>query len=297
MFELHSLKECAGIMEIKYEESSKSKYLEPQKKQAVDLFLCYCGLELCTPGHSYGPAIRPQYLIHYIIDGEGSYTVNNVTYKLKKNQGFLICPDVITYYEADEYNPWTYMWVGFNGVKAETYLNYANLNEENPIFEYSKDDGLKDNISEMLKLKETDYSNELKLEGLLYFFMSKLVETRKDVCHEKACKSTELYLEKSIEFIENNYSNNIKINDLASYIGINRSYLTHIFKKNINMSPQEFLVNYKIDKACSLLESTDLPIKVVANSIGYSDPLTFSKIFKKIKGESPKNYKDKRLKI
>ena len=185
------------------------------------------------------------------------------------------------------------MWIGFNGVKAETYLNYANLNEENLIFEYSKDSTLKDYISEMLKLNEMDYSNELKLEGLLYFFMSKLVETRKDVFNQKAYKSAELYLEKSIEFIENNYSNNIKINDIASYIGINRSYLTHIFKKNINISPQDFLVNYKIDKACILLQNTDLSIKVVAKSIGYSDPLTFSKIFKKVKGESPKIYRER----
>lgn len=280
-------------MEIKYVEDSKVKYLEPQKKQSVDLFLCYCGSENCTRGYSYGPAVRSQYLIHYIIDGEGSYTVNNTTYKLKKNQGFLICPNVLTYYEADKDNPWSYMWVGFNGVKAQTYLNYANLNEENLIFEYSKDDSLKDYISEMLKLKERDYSNELKLEGLLYFFMSKLAEVRKDTLNQKVYKSTELYLEKSVEFIENNYSNNIKINDIASYIGINRSYLTHIFKKNINMSPQEFLVNYKIDKACELLKNTDLSIKAVAGSVGYLDPLTFSKIFKKITGDNPKGYREK----
>lgn len=280
-------------MEIKYEENNKSKYLEPQKKQSVDLFLCYCGSENCTPSYSYGPAIRPQYLIHYIIDGEGSYNVNNNTYKLKKNQGFLICPNILTYYEADKDNPWSYMWVGFNGVKAQTYLNYANLNEENPIFEYSKDDCLKNYISEMLKLKERDHSNELKLEGLLYFFMSALAETRKDSCNIKSYKSTELYLEKSIEFIENNYSNNVKINDIASYIGINRSYLTNIFKKNINTSPQEFLVNYKIDKACELLKSTDLSIKAIAASVGYADPLTFSKIFKKITGNNPKGYREK----
>jgi len=279
-------------MEIKYVEDSKVKYLEPQKKQSVDLFLCYCGTENCLPGYSYGPAVRTQYLIHYITSGEGSYTVNNKTYKLKENQGFLICPGTVTYYEAAIDNPWSYMWVGFNGVKAETYLNYANLNDENLIFEYSKDNTLKEHISEMLKLNEMDYSNELKLEGLLYFFMSKLVESRKNTFNKMAYKSAELYLEKSIEFIENNYPNNLKISDIASYIGINRSYLTNIFKKNIAMSPQDFLLNYRIDKACTLLQNTDLSIKVVAKSIGYSDPLTFSKTFKKVKGESPKNYRE-----
>lgn len=282
-------------MEIKYAQDSKCTYLEPQKRQSVDLFLCFCGTENCPPSYSYGPAVRSQYVIHYIIDGEGSYTVNNQTYKLKKNQGFLICPNVLTYYEANKENPWSYMWVGFNGVKAQTYLNYANLNEENLIFEYSEDDTLKNYISEMLKLKERDYSNELKLEGLLYLFMSQLAEVRKNTFDQKPYKSAEVYLEKSVEFIENNYSNNIKINDIASYIGINRSYLTHIFKKNINMSPQEFLVNYKIDKAYELLKNTDLSVKAVAASVGYSDPLTFSKIFKKIKGSSPKIFREKFL--
>jgi len=280
-------------MNINYFENSKVKYLEPLKKQSVDLFLCYCGREDCTPGYSVGPAIRPQYLIHYIIDGEGSYSVNNKTYKLKKNQGFLICPNVLTYYEADKDNPWTYMWVGFNGVKAQTYLSYANLSEDNLIFEYSKDDSLKNYISEMLKLKEREHSNELKLEGLLYFFMSALAKTQKNTINQKCYKSTELYLEKSIEFIENNYPNNVKVNDIASYIGINRSYLTNIFRKNINMSPQKFLINYKIDKACELLNNPELSIKVIAASVGYADPLTFSKIFKKVIGINPKSYRER----
>lgn len=279
-------------MDIRYEESSKYKYLEPQNRQAVDLFLCYCGIENCVSGHSYGPAVRSHYLIHYIIDGEGSYTVNNTTYNLKKNQGFLICPDALTYYEADKDHPWSYMWIGFNGVKAQTYLNYANLNEENLTFEYSKDDSLKDYISEMLSLKERGYSNELKLEGLLYFFMAKLAEARKDDFSQKSYKSAELYLEKSIEFIENNYSYDIRVSDLANYIGINRSYLTHIFKKNINMSPQKYLINYKMDKACALLKNTHLPIKAIAKSVGYSDSLTFSKVFKKVIGNTPTKYRD-----
>lgn len=280
------------MIDIKYIKDSKVTYLETSKKQSVDLFLCFCGSENCPSGHSYGPAIRSQYLIHYVTNGEGTYTVNNKTYTLKKNQGFLICPDTLTYYEADKENPWSYMWIGFNGVKAETYLNYANLNEDNLIFEYSEDDSLKDYINEMLKLKEINYSNELKIEGLLYFFMSKLAEARKDTFDQTPYKSTEVYLEKSIEFIENNYSNNIKINDIANYIGINRSYLTNIFKKSINISPQEFLVNYRLDKACALLKTTDLSIKAIANSVGYFDPLTFSKIFKKVNGQSPKNFRN-----
>ncbi len=71
----------------------------------TDLNLYHCGSENCAPGHSYGPAIRDHYLIHYILDGKGFFQVNNKTYHLKNGQGFLICPDIITYYEADKENP------------------------------------------------------------------------------------------------------------------------------------------------------------------------------------------------
>ncbi|WP_394884493.1 AraC family transcriptional regulator [Clostridium butyricum] len=280
-------------MEIKCMESSKYKYLELIKKQSVDLFLCYYGTENCSPNHSFGPGVRSQYLIHYILDGEGTYTVNNKTFKLGKNQGFLICPDTLIHYKADAEKPWNYIWVAFNGLKAETYLNYANLNKNNVIFEYSKDDCLKDYFNEMLSVTELNYSTELKLEGLLYLFMSKLASSENSLNYSTKCKTTDLYLEKSIDFIKDNYSTNIKINDIANYIGINRSYLTNIFKNNINVSPQEFLVDFRIDKACELLKSSNSSIKSVANSVGYSDPLTFSKIFKKLKGESPKNYRNK----
>jgi lipoprotein NlpI len=58
--------------------------------------------------------------------------------ELGKNQLFLICPEVTTYYEADKDDPWTYLWIGFSGIKARTYLDYANLNENSLTGEYEK---------------------------------------------------------------------------------------------------------------------------------------------------------------
>jgi len=278
--------------ELKYVENSECKYLEPAKKESFDLYLCFCGIERCAPCHSFGPAVRSQYLIHYIISGKGTYTVGDKTYHLKENDGFLIWPGELTYYKADKDNPWQYVWIAFDGVKAKTYLSYANLDEKNLIFNYSKDTSLVEYVLKMFDLKHFTISNKLQLEGLLYMFMSKLTENVDINPNQSVYNSSEIYLEKSIEFIKNNYVNPIKINEIADYIGINRSYLTNIFKKNLNISPQDFLLNYRIDKATELLTLTNFSIKVIANSVGYHDPLTFSKIFKKIKGISPKKYRE-----
>lgn len=287
---------CDKLKTLEYNESNKHKYLELKEKNSLDLYLGYCGMEKCLPSHSYGPAVRNNYLIHYIIDGEGTYYVNGQSYRLRKNQGFLICPNTLTYYKASKDNPWTYMWIAFNGIKAKKYLNYANLNEDNLIFEYTEDDSLEIYINRMFELNRMNYSNELEIQGLLYLFLSKLAMSK----NENSLKRnniSDFYVEKAIEFMQNNYLNpNLKITDVANFVGLNRSYLTHLFKKSLKLSPQEFLLNYRINEATSLLKNTNLSVGTISKSIGYNDQLTFSKIFKKVKGISPKTYRDNFLK-
>lgn len=276
---------------IKYSENDYFKYLEHKNEEQLDLFLCQCGVEICSPKHSFGPAVRDHYLIHYILEGEGYYLVNGKRYNIKKNQGFLICPNTLTYYEASSENPWSYVWIGFNGLKAKKYLNSANLNEDNLIFEYSKDNNtLRSYINEILKLKNMSFQNKLKTEGLLYLFLSELVE---NATYKKPMieNQTDIYIRKAIEYIEHNYINDIKVIDIANFIGINRSYFFTIFKKKLDVSPQEFLLKYRMEKAYTLLEDDKLSISDIARSVGYKDPLGFSKIFKKVNGVSPKLYR------
>ena len=79
--------------------------LPVQKHKFSDLYLCFCGYEACQPFHSYGPAVRPNYVIHYIISGKGTFTIGNRTYRLTAGQGFFLMPNVRTYYEADAMIP------------------------------------------------------------------------------------------------------------------------------------------------------------------------------------------------
>lgn len=74
-----------------------------QKEQRLfyELNRCFCGYSICQPGHSFGPAVRPNYIVHYILDGQGEYQIDGCTYTLKKEQGFLIAPNVMATYRAD----------------------------------------------------------------------------------------------------------------------------------------------------------------------------------------------------
>ena len=87
----------------------------------------YCGYEKCEGGHFWGPAVRNQYLLHYVISGKGTYTVGEETYTLHANECFLIRPGERTYYIADREDPWEYMWVAFDGFDVLEILRRTGL--------------------------------------------------------------------------------------------------------------------------------------------------------------------------
>ncbi len=87
------------------------------------------------------------------------------------------------------------------------------------------------------------------------------------------------------------YMQGIGVSDIAEHIGITRSHLNHAFQKELNLSVQKFLIDFRMHKAANLLVSTAMSVKEVSNEVGYHDHLVFSKAFKKKFGMSPKNYR------
>ncbi|MDR3595975.1 AraC family transcriptional regulator [Clostridium sp.] len=260
-------------------------------KEGFDIVVYQYGMEKCKKMHSYGPAIRDHYLIHFVLKGSGVFYVNGKSYKIKENQGFLICPNIVTYYEADNEEPWVYTWVGFKGIKAENYLKLANLDQENPVFECAEVDFVQKCFEDMRKATELRYGRELRLQGLLIMFLSELIEeVGKNVIINSNYK--ELYIKKSMLFVETNYSSKLSISEMAKSVGLNKNYFSTFFKENMGVTPQQYIIEYRINKACELMSNQGLTIGDISRSVGYDDTLGFSKIFKKEKGMSPKKYRE-----
>ncbi len=282
------------IMKSIYRTSSNVDVLEFLKSNSVDLYLNYCGHEICEPSHFYGPAKRCEYLLHYIIDGKGTFKYNKKTHKLGKNDCFLIIPDEIAYYEADRENPWEYVWIGFNGLKALQALENAGFSSENRINHFPNAEPIVNAINIMLKAHKMTYENDLIRQGHLRLLLASMIQQYHELnpTTEQNKYTKQNYVEYAIRFIEQNYHKNIKISDIASYIGINRSYFTKIFKHEMGISPQQYLLHLRMKNAATLLEKTDLPIKDISRRNGYDNSLTFSKSFKSHFGTSPKAYRN-----
>lgn len=263
----------------------------PRSKQHTELHLTQFGMEDCISGHYFGPAVRTHYLLHYIFKGEGIFEAGGVRHHLSKGQGFLICPHIVTYYQADEVNPWSYGWVGFNGTLAEPLLMQAGLTPSTPILHYDRDDMIHQYLQLMAQSRQSHKARETRLTGLLYLMLSLLVESGPETPTVQRESRAEVYVEQVIDFIEMNFSQKITIEDIAHLIGLNRSYLCSLFKQQMNISIQDYLIRYRMDIATKMLGNTDLSIGDIARSVGYADPLLFSKMFKKVKGASPKHYR------
>lgn len=281
-------------LDVKYTNSARYKCLEYLKKASLDLYLCYCGSQICSSGHFYGPEIRTEYLIHIVLSGRGSYTVGNTTYEIGPNMAFLIYPGVTTYYEASKEDPWTYIWVGFNGIKAETSLKHAQFSKDMPVVSIQDTEPFVNYVNGMLNSSQLTYANDLAREGYLYQFVSTLIQDRRNQenIEEIHDYSYQVYVEHTLEYIEHNYHKNIKVQGIADYIGITRSYLTNCFKNVLHMSPQEYILNYRMNQARILIKNTNLPINEIAVSVGYDDALNFSKAFKKTYGVNPTSFRN-----
>lgn len=268
----------------------KAYKLEFTGEKSGSLFVNCCGCSRTEPLHSFGPAQKPHYLIHFVLSGRGKFTIKDKEYSLEPGYGFLIPPEELAFYQSDGENPWTYVWVGFSGALAESTVKAMGLSLSSPVFMSDRGEELYQTVRDMMEHNTYGIANDLRRNGQLQLFLSIIAES---VPIEKKSEtdSADNYVRRAVEFIQGNYCNPIKVTDVADYVCINRSYLYTLFRGGTGMSPQQFLTTFRITKATELLQLTEHPIESIALSCGYTDPLVFTKAFKQMKGMSPSAYR------
>ncbi|HHV11705.1 MAG TPA: AraC family transcriptional regulator [Clostridiales bacterium] len=254
----------------------------------------YCGKEKCQSGHFYGPAIRPHYLVHFILNGKGQYHARGRIYHLKRGDAFLICPNESTYYIADEKCPWEYAWVAVGGSEVDPLLEMCNMHKNNLVYiaESRFMDGIGEEernhrILELVDLFNENHYNEAALLGSFYNIFSYMI--KKEAAENFIPR--EVFYKEACSYIQHNYSYDIRINDVANFIGIDRTYLYKIFMEKEKISPQQYLIQYRLHVAVNMLYDTKLTITEIALSCGFKELSSFSRLFMKHMGVSPRQFR------
>ena len=236
------------------------------------------GYEKCKAKHSYGPAVRSYWLLHYVVSGKGIFERDGEIHSVSMGEIFVIPPFLETYYEADLTEPWSYIWLGFTAkgnVAPSLSSPVLHCPEAQHIFEEMKLCSKKQN-------------------GKSEFLLAKLWELFSILSEEK--KESISYVETAIRYMKSEYMNPISISELAHRLGIDRSYFSYLFKSEIGISPAKFLSNLRLSNASELLIKHGTSPTTAALSCGYSDIYHFSKAFKKHFGLSPRAYVEKHKK-
>ena len=275
------------------EDSYVLQLLEPKFKE---FHLCFCGFAQCEPLHSYGPASRPNYIIHYIMDGKGIYQVGEKKYKLSKGQGFLIEPEELTFYQADQEEPWSYLWVGVGGTGAKKFIQDIGLNSQQRIFRCADGEKLNEIVMDMMKHTRSTVSDLYYLQGKLYELFSVLAA---DVVIEELMEENKenRYIQEAVTYIRNHYAAGLTVEELAGYLGVNRSYFYTLFKNKLQLSPKEFLTKFRISRAREQLILTEESVENIAVACGYHSTLVFTKNFKQETGMTPTEFRKTNRKV
>ena len=263
----------------------------------VDLSLYQFGYEECEPSHAFGPARRNHFLFHYILSGKGRFLSTNdkgaeKEYSLENGQGFLIWPHQQTFYTADGKDPWVYAWVDFDGLKARELVTQAGLTYNNPIYISRNNEEREKMKNELLAIVNSQNNFPLSTIGHLYQFMSALIASSSMRKIVTGGALRDYYIRESLTFIEQHYQEAITVEDIAGFCSLDRSYLSKIFKSVLNSNPQDFLINYRINKSCELLKITDYTVGEISEMVGYHNQFNFSRAFKNIIGKSPRNWRN-----
>lgn len=263
----------------------------------VDLNLYQFGWERCTPSHSFGPAARSRYLFHYIISGTGILMADDssghtMEYQVRSGQGFMIFPNQINTYIADRELPWEYVWLEFDGLRAKETVSLIGLSPDKPIYRAHAYDIREVMMQEMLYIAQHGDMPPFHLIGHLYLFLDALLRSIAPIRPAtKAGKLRDFYVHEALTYIEQNFQNDISVENIADNCGLNRSYFGKIFKNVVGQSPQDFLLNYRMTKAAELLKLTQLSIGDISKAVGYDSQFHFSRAFKSRYGDSPRSWR------
>jgi len=246
------------------------------------------------------PAGVEQYILIYCVKGKGHYKLYDKEYQVGENQFFIIPKGTPHQYGSDNDNPWTIYWLHFAGAQAACFgEDYqlpttilpgvtSRITDRNDIFEE-----IFLTLSDNYSIDNLRYCTSLLYGYLASFKFCQLF--RKYNCSDSRIDNTDL-VNGALHYMLENVEKQLSLRELAAYIGYSVSQFSAVFKIKTGRSPLNYFNLLKIQRACKLLEETNMKINQISCKVGIDDSYYFSRLFTKIVGVSPKYYRQSRTK-
>lgn len=231
----------------------------------------------------------------FISEGEGTFIVNDKTYTAKKGDILIYNKGVIHEEFSNPSNPLKTYFCGIGNLYIND-IEEGNIIPSNvkPIIssgDYANQ--IESFLSDIFRENQKqDYGYETICQHLLISIITIIIRLVKSQNRDIALASNENSLGYRIKkYIENNYMKDLTLKDIAGIHFISPNYVSHVFKKENDYSPIQYLINCRIGEARRLLLTTDLKVQEIAKYVGYDNPNYFTMIFKDTTGDSPTQFR------
>lgn len=242
-----------------------------------------------------------EYILIHCVDGKGWYEINGERFHVEPNILFILPEDIPHRYGADAEDPWSIYWIHFAGTMAKKFtssmINFADSSSDNHPSQFIPHLTARQHIfHEIYQALERGYSTDNLgyANTCLWHFLGSLCfsNTYEWLKSDKDKEENDL-VEASISCMKEHLHTALSLEDLAHNVHYSPSYFSTLFKKETGYSPIDYFIHLKIQKACQYLDLTNLNINEISLKTGYDDSHYFSRLFHKIMGLSPTEYRKK----
>ncbi|MBN2166131.1 MAG: AraC family transcriptional regulator [Marinilabiliaceae bacterium] len=237
-----------------------------------------------------------QYILIYCTLGKGTVNIENQKFDLLADHYIIIPSGKAHSYFSSFDDPWSIYWIHFGGRKASFF---SNRSIQPVLIERGKLSRISIRLSlfeEIFRNLERGFSSEtLEYVNLcLIYLLSSFSHIQQFKTINDVSDKDPVAL--SINYMLENLNRTIRLDEFSKVVNLSVSYYSKIFVEKTNYSPIDYFNQLKIQRACRLLDITDLSVADVACEIGFKDSFYFSRLFKKVMNISPFNYKRRNMK-
>jgi AraC family transcriptional regulator of arabinose operon len=232
-----------------------------------------------------------QYILLYCVQGGGWYQLGAAEKCiLRANQWVILPPHVAHKYAADEAAPWTIYWLHFAGAQAAALYAYLLENTAvGPVSALPTDERLRlfEDLFAQLTRSAT-LAGVVQASARLPHFLLGLLPAANSPASPAAAAGS---IAHSIQFMREHLADSFTVAALAAQAGLSASHYSALFRAQMGRSPIVFFNFLKVQEACQLLTYSKLRIKDVASQLGFDDVYYFSRVFTKLMGLSPRQFR------
>lgn len=244
---------------------------------------------LCNPSYMTEREGYNTMLLVCTVEGKGHLEYRGQRYCVEKGEGFIIDCNEFHYYTSDKQDLWNFKWIHFNGCESRAY--FERIYENNgPVFKLFSDSSILQNIDEIhAMLRDGNKKIDIISSCRIVEILTELLLISSNEAQELSKIPSPV--KEAIAKMEDCFNQDLNLDSLARDVGVSKYHLSRLFKKHTGYSPYEYLLNYRLSQAKSLLKSTDIPVCEISQLVGFNSPSHFINLFRKHEGITPLRFR------